>query len=55
MVTLNGNSGSYSCLSSDTKPTLTNTNADINTLIVELDTGLVFYWTGTEWAKFGGD
>lgn len=55
MVTLNGHLGGYECVSSDTKPTLTNTNADINTLIVELDTGLVFYWTGTEWAKFGGD
>ena len=55
MVTLIGSNGNYACLSSDTKPTLTNTPADINALIVELDTGLVFYWTGTEWAKFGGD
>jgi hypothetical protein len=55
MVTLNGNSGSYSCLSGDTKPTLTNAPGDINTLIVELDTGLVYYWNGTQWKKFGGD
>jgi len=55
MVTLNGNSGDYKCLSSDTKPTLTDSPGDRNTMIVELDTGLVFYWDGTEWQKFGGD
>lgn len=55
MISLIGSKPAYQCVSSDTKPTLTNTEADINTLIVEQDTGLIFYWTGTEWAKFGGD
>lgn len=55
MVTLNGNRGNYLGLSVDTKPTLTASPEDRNTMLVELDTGNVFYWDGDTWRKFGGE
>jgi hypothetical protein len=55
-VTLNGQTGSYLCVSSDTKPVQTDSvKIAPNQLLVELDTGLVYYWDGTKWAKFGGE
>lgn len=55
MVTLNGNNGNYEGESSDVKPTLTDKYEDRNIKFVELDTGIVYYWNGTQWKKFGGD
>lgn len=55
MVTLNGNNGNYEGESSDAKPTLTDKYEDRNIKFVELDTGIVYYWNGTQWKKFGGD
>lgn len=40
----------YSGLSTDTKPT----NCSINSLFLELDTGDVYYFDGSAWAKVGG-
>lgn len=51
MVTLNGSTADYLCESTDTKPTA---DIPVNTLILELDTGDFYYFTGTEWAKVGG-
>ena len=61
MVTINKdvlleNSGAYQHdyelkgLSTDSKPTA---NIYPNSLFLELDTGDVYYWSGTEWAKVG--
>ena len=55
MVTLNGNNGNYEGESTDTKPTLSDKYEDHNIKFVELDTGLVYYWNGSTWKKFGGD
>lgn len=40
----------YKGLSTDTKPTET---APVNALFLELDTGDVYYFNGTAWAKVG--
>lgn len=40
----------YKGLSTDTKPT----DATVNALFFELDTGDFYYFTGTAWAKIGG-
>lgn len=37
-------------LSTDTKPT----NVDANSMFLELDTGNLYYFTGSAWAKVGG-
>ena len=41
----------WKCLSTDTKPT---TGVTTNDLLLELDTGDVYYFNGTTWAKVGG-
>ena len=50
MITRNGNSAGYVGLSTDNKPT----NAEVNELFLELDTGDFYYFDGTTWAKVGG-
>lgn len=50
MVTMQGNNGTYTGKSTDSKPA----NVPINTKFIELDTGDVYYYTGEEWAKIGG-
>lgn len=39
------------CLSTDTKPT---EKIGLNSLCLELDTGDLYYFNGTAWAKVGG-
>ena len=51
MVTNNGANGDLMGLSTDAKPT----DASVNTLFLELDTGDFYYYDGTEWKKVGGD
>ena len=41
----------WKCLSTDTKPT---TGVTTNDLLLELDTGDFYYFTGEAWAKVGG-
>lgn len=50
MITLNGSTANLLGLSTDTKPT----NAEINTIFLELDTGNFYYFNGNTWAKVGG-
>lgn len=50
MITLKGANADYVGLSTDTKPS----NADVNSLFLELDTGEFYYFDGTAWAKVGG-
>lgn len=38
-------------LSTDTKPT----DCAVNSLFLELDTGDVYYFDGTNWSKVGGE
>lgn len=40
----------YEGLSTDTKPT----EADVNALFLELDTGDIYYYDGSQWSKVGG-
>ena len=40
----------YRGLSSDNKPT---SNVPTNSLFLELDTGLFYYFDGTQWAQVG--
>lgn len=49
-VTLNGSRADYVGLSTDTKPT----DAPVNSLFLELDTGDFYYYDGSDWAKVGG-
>ena len=49
-VTLNGSRADYVGLSTDTKPT----DALVNSLFLELDTGNFYYYNGSDWAKVGG-
>lgn len=49
MVTLEGASLGYRGLSTDTKPS----DADKNTTFLEMDTGKIYYFDGTEWLEFG--
>ena len=52
-VTLKGQSAIYEGTSTDTKPT----DADNNTIFKELDTGINYYYDGTDWneiPKAGG-
>ena len=37
--------------SNDTKPT---TGLNVNDLFLELDTGDMYYWDGSDWVKVGG-
>ena len=48
---LNGNRFDFMGLSTDTKPT---ENIEVNSLFLELDTGDIYYFTGSAWAKVGG-
>lgn len=54
-VTLNDNrvtdEHEYKGLSTDTKPT----ECAVNSLFLELDTGIFYYFTGTEWVQIGGE
>ena len=51
MITLYGSRPELSGLSTDEKPT----DAEVNTIFLELDTGIFYYFTGTTWEKIGGD
>ena len=48
---LNGNRFDFMGLNTDTKPT---EGIVENSLFLELDTGDVYYFTGSTWAKVGG-
>lgn len=50
-VTLKGASATLLGLSTDDKPT----DADVNTIFEELNTGDKYYFTGESWAKVGAD
>lgn len=50
MITNNGQTAGLLGLSTDTKPT----DAQINELFLELDTGDLYYFDGTAWQKVGG-
>ena len=50
MVTLNGHGADYRALSTDTKPT----EAEVNALLLEVDTLNFYYFDGTEWQAAGG-
>lgn len=47
----NGARFDFMGLSSDTKPT---EGIEVNSLFLELDTGDVYYFDGSDWAKVGG-
>lgn len=47
----NGDRMQFAGLSTDTKPT---EGIAINSLFLELDTGDMYYWDGTQWAEVGG-
>lgn len=47
----NGNRMDYMGLSTDTKPT---EGIAVNSLFLELDTGDMYYFDGSTWAKVGG-
>ena len=49
MITNNGANANLLGLSTDTKPT----NAEINTIFLELDTGNFYFFNGTTWQKLG--
>lgn len=49
-VTLNGSTANYLGTSEDDKPT----DAEVNAIFKELDTGDEYYFTGETWAKVGG-
>ena len=49
MITNNGANADLVCLSTDEKPT----DAAENQLLIELDTGDLYYYSGEQWAKFG--
>ena len=50
MVTVNATTD-YRCMSTDNKPTY----ADVNALLLEVDTGDFYYFDGEDWGKVGGD
>lgn len=50
MITLNRGSRDLRATSEDEKPT----DVDVNTLLLEVDTGDVYYFDGTTWQKVGG-
>ena len=49
MITLNGAQADLRGDSEDEKPT----NVEVNTLMLEVDTGNFYYFDGTEWKKVG--
>lgn len=50
MITVNATTD-YRCMSTDSKPTY----ADVNALLLEVDTGDFYYFDGENWGKVGGD
>lgn len=50
MITNNGSSAGLCGLSSDDKPT----NVDVNTIFLELDTGIFYFFNGETWEEVGG-
>lgn len=48
-VTLNGAQANYVGISTDIKPT----EAEKNSIFLELDTGNFYYYDGSEWQKLG--
>lgn len=50
MITNNGSTAGRLGLSTDQKPT----NAEVNELFLELDTGDLYYFDGAAWQKVGG-
>lgn len=50
MITVNATTD-YRGLSTDEKPT----DADVNAFLLEVDTGVFYYFDGEEWGKVGGD
>ena len=64
MITVNSMQGAASGtaemelkgLSTDSKPTTTfsGANVGVNSLFFELDTGDLYYFTGSAWSKVGG-
>lgn len=48
---LYGNRFDFMGLHDDTKPT---EGIDVNSLFLELDTGDIYYFDGSDWAKVGG-
>ncbi len=50
MITMKGSAPEYYGTSLDNKPD----SAIINSRFKELDTGDVYYYTGSEWLKIGG-
>ena len=51
MITNGGATANLCGLSTDQKPS----DADVNTLFLELDTGDIYYFSGEGWAKVGGE
>lgn len=51
MITLNGSGADLKGVSTDDKPT----DAAVNTLFLELDTGIFYYFTGETWSEVGGN
>lgn len=49
MITLNGAQADLRGVSTDEKPT----NVEVNTLMLEVDTGDFYYFDGTSWQKVG--
>lgn len=49
MITVNATTD-YRGLSTDEKPT----DADVNALLLEVDTGVFYYFDGESWGKVGG-
>lgn len=50
MITNSGASADLCGLSTDSKPT----DAVVNTIFLELDTGKFYYFDGTDWQEVGG-
>lgn len=50
MITVNATTD-YRGMSTDDKPA----EADVNALLLEVDTGDFYYFDGEEWHKVGGD
>lgn len=51
MITLNGSGADLKGVSTDDKPT----DVAVNTLFLELDTGIFYYFTGETWSEVGGN
>lgn len=49
LVNAYNNYNEYVALSTDEWPT----NVPVNSLLLEIDSGDIYYWSGSAWAKFG--